>query len=88
MDIWHSSNLAEPEYLSYLPTEYVGMWDEAALAWLETTYHSDQVEGIVHEYIDIFRKLKDKPVGPTRSRLVRRAAELEKAEVFGCESGK
>ena len=27
-DIWHGSNLAEPEYIEYLPEKYFGLWDE------------------------------------------------------------
>ena len=30
-DIWHGSNMDEKGYLDYLPGEYKGLWDDAAL---------------------------------------------------------
>ncbi len=78
LDIWHGTNLAEPSYLQYIPSEYWALWDQPALQWAKETYHSPEFRRIRARHIEIYRRLRSEPPGPRRSQLV--------AEVFALRS--
>ena len=77
LDIWHSSNMAEPEYLEYLPEEHLDLWDEPALAWAKTVYEDPNVQQILKKCMSIRSRLKHEPRGPIRSQLVAEERRLE-----------
>jgi hypothetical protein len=83
LDIWHGSNLAEKGYLEYVPLEVWGLWDEPARQWAIETYHSPAFRQMRTRYIEIHRRLKSEPPGPTRSRLVDEAFRLWMVEDRG-----
>jgi len=76
LDIWHGSNLAEKGYLEYVPPEVWALWDEPARQWARETCNSPAFRQVRARYIDIHRRLKSEPPGPTRSRLVDEAFRL------------
>jgi len=77
LDIWHGSNLAEMEYLHYVPPEIWALWDAPALQWAKETYKSPDVGQNRTRYIEIFEQLKTEPRGPRRSELVNEAFRLQ-----------
>jgi hypothetical protein len=77
LDIWHGSNLAQKDYLAYIPPEIFELWDEAALQWAGETYHSPQLSQVRARYIEIYRQLKNERPGPRRTKLVQEAFELQ-----------
>jgi len=76
LDIWHGSNWKEKGYLEEVPREFFELWDEAALQWAQETYQSSKLSQVRQRYIAIYEQLKEEPVGPQRTRLVREAAKL------------
>ena len=76
LNIWHGSNIAEKDYLQYAPIEILKLWDEQALQWAKTTYHSPEFRQVRTRYIEIGEQLIHEPVGPKRSQLVKEAFEL------------
>ena len=80
LDIWHASNLTEQAHIGYIPPEVLALWDEPALEWLRSTYHSAEMQAIRDRYIAIYRQLKTEPRGPRRSELVEEASTLEYGE--------
>jgi hypothetical protein len=78
LDIWHASNIEQKDYLAYIPPEFLALWDQAALQWANETYHNSKLNQVRERYIEIYRQLKDEPVGPKRSELVREASRLHK----------
>ncbi len=77
LDIWHNSNMEEPDYLQYIPAEFFSLWDEEALQWVRETYHSPEMAEVRERYIDIERQLVTEPRGPKHSQLVEEALALE-----------
>ena len=77
LEIWHGSNMEEPEYIEYLPEEYLDLWDENALAWAESVYENPKVQQILEKCISIRSRLKHEPPGPIRSQLVAEERKLE-----------
>lgn len=70
LGIWHGSNLAEEDYLDYIPPEIWTLWDSPALQWAQETYDSPEFSRIRARYIEIRRQLLSEPPGPKRSELV------------------
>lgn len=80
LDIWHSSNMEEPEYVEYLPGEYLDLWDKNALAWARLVYEKPKVQQILEKCISIRSRLKHEPRGPIRSQLVAEERKLEELD--------
>ena len=76
LDIWHGSNLAEPDHIRDIPAEVIALWDEAARQWLTDTYHSPPVRRIRERYIAIQAELRTEPRGPRRTQLVEESSSL------------
>ncbi|MCP4602199.1 MAG: hypothetical protein GY847_17065 [Proteobacteria bacterium] len=76
-DIWHGSNLAEKNYVQYVPPELFELWDEQALQWAKETYHSSKFCQVRERYIEIYEQLKNERPGPKRSQLVEQAFRLQ-----------
>jgi hypothetical protein len=76
LDIWHGSNVAQKEYVEYIPPELFELWDEEALQWAKETYHSPKLGQVRERYIEIHRQLKEERPGPRRSKLVQEAFTL------------
>lgn len=81
LDIWYGCNLAEPEYIDYLPPEFFDIWTPEEREWARQLYDSELFTRIRREYIDIETQLRDEPRGLRRSQLVSDASELEQ---FDC----
>jgi uncharacterized protein len=81
LDIWHSSNFADIDYLQYVPPEIWTLWDQAALQWAHETYDRPEFCQVRTRYIEIFAQLASEPRGPRRSRLVEEAFELRATEL-------
>jgi len=76
LDIWHSSNYEEKEFLDYVPPEIWALWDAPALQWAAETYDSPEFLRVRARYIEIYAQLKSEPRGPQRSALVDEAFRL------------
>ena len=76
LDIWHSSNYEEKEFLDYVPPEIWALWDAPALQWAAEMYDSPEFRRVRGRYVEIFRQLKSEPPGPRRSALVDEAFRL------------
>lgn len=77
LDIWHSSNLEEPDYVEY-GAELFDLWDEEALQWAGEVYQAEWFERIRVRSLEIKRQLKREPVGSRRTRLVKEKYDLER----------
>ena len=77
LDIWHGSNLAERDYLQYVPPEVWALWDQPALQWAMEMYDSPAFRRVRARYIEIYEQLKTEPPGPKRSALVSEADDLQ-----------
>jgi hypothetical protein len=71
LDIQHSSNWEEKDYIEHGPPELLRIWDEQALQWARELYQSDSFRKVRERSIEIFGLLKSEPVGPKRSELVK-----------------
>ena len=80
LDIWHNSNWSEPGYLKEAPFEVFQMWDAQALEWMRKEYNSVEFRNVRARYVEIFRQLKNEPIGPKRFRLVDEAYLLQQGE--------
>ena len=69
-DIWHGSNKAAPSYLSWIPDEYWGLWDERELEWARELWEGDEFRETREQYIEMRHKLKSLRPGPERSSVV------------------
>jgi hypothetical protein len=57
-DIWHSSNLCEPDYIEYVPEEVKAEIKESEIEWLRSLYDSLEFRRIKKRYIEIFHALE------------------------------
>ncbi len=85
LDIWHSSNYEETEYLSYLPPVVMELCTQAELEWISEQYHREKFKAIREKYIDIHRQLITEPRGPKRTELVEQASKLENLNFDGLD---
>jgi hypothetical protein len=76
LDIWHSSNWDEKEYVESAPPEIFELWADEEKEWLREVYNSQEVEEIRLRYIEIYRQLKIEPVGAKRTKLVMEASRM------------
>jgi len=79
LDICHSTNWAELDYVRSAPPEYLEylrLWDPPAIQWARETYYSPTFSQVRARYIEIFAQLKHEPPGPRRRQLVREAFRL------------
>ena len=77
LDIWHSTNYEQKEFLEYVPPEIWALWDGPALRWAQEMYDSPEFRRIRTRYIEIHEQLKSEPRGPRRSALVDEAFSLQ-----------
>ena len=76
LDIWHSSNLADPSYLEWVPAAYFTIWSATERQWADDTYQDAELVEVRTRYIDIYRELKTLAPGPRRTRIVQEASAL------------
>ena len=57
LDIWHSSNKAEPSYVEHIPEAYFRLWREADREWAAGLYSSQEFTSVRTRYIEISRSL-------------------------------
>ena len=76
LEIWHSSNQTESEYIPFIPPGFFQLWDEKAVAWASAMYHSTAFVAVRTRYIEIFTQLQHEPTGPKRAQLVKAAFAL------------
>ena len=79
-DIWHSSNTAEPSYLSWIPEEYWALWSEAERQWADRLWHSAEFREKRDRFIELGHAL-DNLLGADRVRGQSRCRR-------GCGSGR
>ena len=63
LDIWHSSNYADKEYLDDIPDEYWDLWTTEDIAWVQEFWQRDETKRTVAEYIELSHQLLDAPGG-------------------------
>lgn len=78
LDIWHTSNVNEPEWLDEAEPGVFDLWNPAALSWATKVYSSERATNLRERYIEIHRQLNHVRPGPERSRLVEEASRLER----------
>jgi tetratricopeptide (TPR) repeat protein len=76
-DIRHGSTWDHPDYIQYIPPELFGLWDDTARQWASEQYHGPHLAAIRERYIEIYRLLKNTPVGPERTALISEAYQLK-----------
>ena len=81
LDIWHGINTAEPDYIEYMPEEYLNLWDDEALAWADSVYENAQVQQILEKCINIRSKLNHEPPGSIRNQLVDEEQRLKDSDL-------
>lgn len=69
-DIWHASNYEEPEYLEYVPAEYLEMWGKEEIEWAKNQFNSNLFQKLHNRYLQIYKALKTTKSGPERSALL------------------
>jgi hypothetical protein len=77
IDMWHPTNLSEKSYVDSLPGELFAVWEPSALQWVHSLYHREPMRRVQDRYIVIYTQLKEEPPGPTRSRPVEEAYQLQ-----------
>ena len=70
VDMEHSSNFEEPEFLDYLPERIKKGITAEDKKWMESCYFSDKFQAVLKHYIKINKALLKTPVGERRSALV------------------
>ena len=78
LDMWHSSNLFEEEYVESASPEIFELWTDEEKEWAREVHDSQDVEEIRSRYIEIYRQLKMERVGPKRTELVMEASRMER----------
>jgi hypothetical protein len=63
LDIWHSSNYAEKEYLDDTPQEYWDLWTEEDITWAQGYWQRDEIKKTIVEYIELSHQLLTSPGG-------------------------
>ncbi len=76
LDIWHSSNDAEPGYAEYLPDEVQQKITESELAWIAEQYDSPEFVRIRERHIKIYGQL------PSIQKTEDRRALLDEADAL------
>lgn len=77
IDMWHPSNRSEKSYFDALPDEWFAVWEPSALEWARAVYDREPMRRVRDRYIAIYTQLKEEPPGPTRSRLVEEAYQVQ-----------
>ena len=80
LEIWHGSNMEEPEYVEYLPEKHLDLWDENALDWAKSVYENPRVQQILEKCVSIRSRLKHEPPGSIRRQLVAEEGKLEELD--------
>jgi hypothetical protein len=70
VDMWHSSNYSEPDYVEYLPVQVREAITEEDLEWIQDKYNSEPSQKVLKRHIAIKHELQTAPVGEKRSALV------------------
>ncbi len=69
-NIWHASNYEGPEYIEYVPKEYLAMWNDDEIEWVKMKFNSNFYKKLRNRYLQIYQSLKTEKPGPNRSALV------------------
>lgn len=77
LDIWHSSNWDNPEYVDTIPVRVLDAITEHERAWIRELYNREAVAKIRDRCIGIKHDLQFEHVGPRRSALVKELYELK-----------
>ena len=76
IEIRHSSNWAQPDFLEYLPERVVEAIIEDDLNWIRDKYESVKFQTVLSHHIQINKELEDIPRGEKRSALVQELYSL------------
>ena len=77
-DMWHSSNLCEPDYIEDMPEEVKTEIKEAEIQWLRSMYDSLEFRRIKKRYIEIFHELESSNSDEERGILLTESYALTK----------
>ncbi len=77
-DMWHSSNLCEPDYPEYIPEQFVEAITAEDLLWIRECFESAAFSELYSEYIEVYRELQGiKDTEKRRERLNKADSLLE-----------
>ena len=76
VDMWHSSNYEEPEFMDWIPERVQEAITEEDLTWIRVKHESELYRKILKRYIEIKHELQTTPVGEKRSALVQESYSL------------
>lgn len=57
-DIWHSSNLEDPDYITYVAPEFIPTLSKEERSWIEGQLESDRFRALRSGYVATYQKLK------------------------------
>jgi hypothetical protein len=63
LDIWHSSNYVEKEYLDNFPQEYLNLWTVEDIAWVQEYWQRDATKKTIAAYAELSHRLLTAPDG-------------------------
>ena len=69
-DMWHGSNTKEPSYLSWVPNEYWGLWNDSERQWGAELWQSSDFRESRDRYVELGHALKSLRPGPERNRVL------------------
>jgi len=79
VDMWHGGNWEDPEYTEEVPQRILYAITDADRQWLRQTYHSQELQAILHRLMEINKELLSERPGERRSALVAELYSLEKS---------
>ena len=81
LEIWHSTNYEQKDFLEDVPPEIWALWDEPALQWAGETYDSPRLRQVRARYLEIREQLKSEQRTLQRSILVDEMFKLQAAKL-------
>ena len=76
-DMWYGSNIEEPLWLEGYDFRSLEFLTPAFLEWLAEEYRSDEITKDIAHFVELNRKLKDEPVGKSRTAIVEELAKMQ-----------
>lgn len=76
-----SNNMMSEEWAGYIPDEIYNLWNDEDVAWLSESYNREETHDVFKQYCDIEKQLENEPVGPKRSKLVKKLFALRCIEI-------
>jgi hypothetical protein len=80
-DMWHSSNVEEPEWIKEGPIELFDLWDEESIAWLTKFYDNPDFEKTRKRQIELNKLLESESSVEKRRKLLDEIRKLRKSDL-------